>query len=163
MKPFSLIVAVSENEVIGHQGRLPWHLPRDLSFFRRVTWGGILVMGRRTYESLPKPLPRRILWVLSRSQPKLPHAQVFPSWEAMLAHAYHEARSIFFIGGREVFLQALSLPYLSIYLTRVHGIFEGDTFLSLSDLQALALHEKIFFPADDRNPYPCTFEFRKKN
>lgn len=162
MKTFSLIVAVSENEVIGHRGRMPWHLPRDLKFFRRVTWGGILVMGRKTYQSLPFPLAHRVLWVLSKTVHSLPGAQVFSSWESMLAHAQHQPQSIFFIGGKEIFSRALELPALSVYLTRVHGIFEGDTFLDLNLLGQIPLQQKIFYPADQKNSYPCTFEFRKR-
>lgn len=132
----SLIVAASENNVIGKDNTLPWHLPDDLKYFRKVTKGHTVVMGRKTYESIGKPLPERRNIVISTTVKKIPGCEVFPSLgvaleELSLAHEHDE---VFIIGGARMFQEALmeimaDLSVRRIYLTRVHAEVDGDVFL----------------------------------
>jgi len=130
----ALIAALSwPRGVIGREGRLPWHIPMELRVFRELTWGGILVMGRRTYESLRRPaLPGRTLWVLSRHlqvPPETRGVQIFSSWEALLKAFPEAQKPVFFAGGEEIFRRALELPSLErLYLSWVMAEVEGDTY-----------------------------------
>jgi dihydrofolate reductase len=127
----SLVVARAENGVIGHQGGLPWHLPDDLRHFKAVTMGAPMVMGRKTFESLPKLLPGRPHIVLTRD----------PNWSsegAQVAHdvagaiALGEGPRLSVIGGAEIF--SLFLPLADrVELTEVHARPNGDTYLPAFD------------------------------
>lgn len=138
MKPFAIIVAVDENRGIGKAGKLPWHLPSDLKHFSKLTTGGTVIMGRKTWESLPdkyRPLPGRLNIVMSRS-PQL--SESLPDG-VFAAHSLSESvekagtaqptKSIFLIGGGELFQQALHHPECQrLFVTEVMGDFECDTF-----------------------------------
>lgn len=118
------IAAMSKNRTIGAQGRIPWHLSGDLKFFKRTTLGHIIVMGRKTYESIGKPLPGRENWVVSRTA-EIPHVRVLRSPELVLEPS--DGRHLFVIGGAELY--AALLPRCSeILLTRVPIEVSGDTF-----------------------------------
>src|SRR6267142_4762053 len=128
MKHFKAIAAMSENRVIGNGNTIPWHLPEDYKWFKKMTTGNIIVMGRKTYESIGKPLPNRTTIVLSRSPSNVSGVRVITdlkelgSLEAELA-----GREIFICGGAQVYEQAL--PMCSdLYLTLVKRNVEGDTF-----------------------------------
>ncbi len=127
-KPFKAIAAMSLNRVIGAGNEIPWHLPEDFKWFKRMTTGHVIVMGRKTFESIGKPLPNRTTIVLSRSPLKIPGVSVVAnlkelgSLEGKLA-----GREIFICGGAQVYEQAL--PMCSdLYLTLVKRNVEGDTF-----------------------------------
>jgi dihydrofolate reductase len=122
----SLLVAMSRNRVIGRGNRLPWHLPSDLRRFKRLTMGHTIVMGRKTYESIGRPLPGRRMVVLTRQ----------PDFAApdgvVVAHALREALGrnedeIFIVGGADLFAQTLPLAR-KLYLTLVEAEIEGDTY-----------------------------------
>lgn len=122
----SLIVAMAANRVIGRDGRMPWHLPGDLARFKRLTMGYPLIMGRRTYESIGRPLPGRKTLVLSRHpdyQP--PGCLVFPTLQAALDEVW-DYDEVFVCGGEEVYREALPLAQ-RIYLTELEREVEGDT------------------------------------
>ncbi|HEX5763996.1 MAG TPA: type 3 dihydrofolate reductase [Woeseiaceae bacterium] len=121
----SLIAAVAENGVIGRDGKLPWHLPDDFRWFKAQTLGKPVVMGRRTWESLGRPLPGRQNIVLTRqSDYAAPGATVVRSPEAALAAA-GDAEEVMVIGGGDVF--GMFLPRATrVYLTRVNAVVEGD-------------------------------------
>jgi dihydrofolate reductase len=154
----SLIAAATEAGVIGVNGGLPWHLPADLKRFKHITLGHHLIMGRRTFDSIGKPLPGRTSLVLTRSAPAAQSA----SDEAVrrvdsLAQALDVARAAgeteaFVIGGGEIF--ALALPLAErIYLTRVDAEIEGDTTIPSLDpglWQEVAREEH---PADERHAF----------
>ncbi|MDD4319260.1 MAG: dihydrofolate reductase [Candidatus Peribacteraceae bacterium] len=126
----SLIVAASENNVIGKDGRLPWSLPNDLKFFRERTEGKPVLMGRKTYESIGRPLPNRENIVITRRQGlKIPGCTVVHSLAEALKYCEERlhAKELFVIGGSEIFQQALPLAN-RVYLTRVHAQIEGDAF-----------------------------------
>jgi dihydrofolate reductase len=139
MRPFKAIAAMSENRVIGCGGKIPWHLPEDFRFFRQMTVGNILVMGRKTFQMVGRPLPDRHTIVLSRrfkkpreimDQPELGlfrfgTFEIAPRLEAI--DYSKDKREIFICGGGQVYAEAL--PFCSdLYLTRVKRAVEGDTF-----------------------------------
>lgn len=153
----SLIVAASENGVIGHNGTLPWHLPKDLKHFKATTLGGTLLMGRKTWDSIGKPLPKRRSLVMSRNPGfEAPGAEVFPDLDTSLAAANGEDE-LFVIGGAALY--RLTLPRADrLYLTRVHAEIEGDVFLPAIDFSQWKLLEETAHPADERHAYPFTFQ-----
>lgn len=122
----SLIVAVSENGVIGRANRLPWRLPEDLQRFRRLTTGHPVIMGRKTFESIGKPLPGRTSIVVSRTE-RFPGTITARSLDEALEEAARApgADATFVIGGGEVYREALPLA-ARIHLTRVHARVDGD-------------------------------------
>lgn len=125
----SLIVAVAENGVIGHNNQLIWHLPNDLKQFKRLTTGHCIIMGRKTFDSIGKPLPNRTSLIISRNTDFQIEGCITVS---SLENAILEAKKIeneeaFIIGGAEIY--RLALPIIDkIYLTEVHHEYEGDTF-----------------------------------
>ncbi|MCQ4348664.1 dihydrofolate reductase [Pseudomonas stutzeri] len=131
--PLALIAALADNRVIGIDNRLPWHLPADLKHFKALTLGKPIIMGRKTWDSLGRPLPGRLNLVVSRQAGlALDGAEVFPSLEAAIARADAWARAqgvgeLMLIGGAELYAQGLPLA-ARLYLTRVHLSPEGDAF-----------------------------------
>ncbi len=125
MKKFKAIAAMAENRVIGNQGDIPWHLPEDFKWFKQTTMGAILVMGRKTYESIGRPLPGRETFVLSRPPREIRGVHSFTNL-GMLDHLETD-KTIWIAGGGEIYKQML--PRCSeLYLTRVHCKAEGDAF-----------------------------------
>lgn len=120
------IAAMSENRVIGKNGSLPWHLPEDFRWFKEKTMGGILVMGRKTYESISRALPGREIYVLSRRSTPLAGVKRLSTPEAI--NELKTDKTIWIAGGAQIYEQAL--PFCSeLYLTRVHKEVErGDAF-----------------------------------
>lgn len=143
---FSIVVATTESRVIGNEGRIPWRLPSDLKHFVAITTGHVVVMGRKTYESLPdrfRPLPNRTNIVLSRQHLKYPGAIVFSSWDS-IREMFQPTEEIFVIGGADIYRQALSFPETTkVHLTLVKGDHQGDT----------------FFPEIDPQEWDVTFSF----
>lgn len=127
----ALVVAMDANNLIGADNALPWHLSADLKHFRRLTMGHALVMGRRTYESIGRPLDGRENIVVSRNPALvIPGVVVCTAVDAALAYAGERSGAVFVIGGAQIFLEALPRSE-RIYLTRLHGAFEGDTYFPL--------------------------------
>lgn len=126
----SLIAAVAQNGVIGHQNRLPWRLPEDLRRFKQVTLGHPIVMGRKTYESLGRPLPERENWVLTRQAALVaPGARVASTLAEVIQACAPRAAELFVIGGAEIYAMALDAGLVDrVYLTRVMKDFEGDAY-----------------------------------
>jgi len=122
-RPFEAIAAMALNRVIGCQGRLPWHLPEDFRWFRQTTMGHVLVMGRRTFESVGRPLPGRVPIVLTRRSFHWPGVHVAHDWDQVRTIA--AGRRTFICGGAEIYRQAL--PWCSdLYLTLVQREVPGD-------------------------------------
>lgn len=129
---FKAIVAMSENRVIGNNGAIPWHLAEDFKWFKRTTMGCILLMGRKTYESIGRPLPGRETIVLSRQAHSISGVRVLSDLAEMTR--LETEKTIWIAGGSEIYRQ--SLPLCSeILLTRVHRTVEGDTFFPLFEDQ----------------------------
>jgi dihydrofolate reductase len=126
MKPFKAIAAMSLNRVIGRGNQIPWHLPEDFKWFKRMTTGQVIVMGRKTYESIGRPLPQRTTVVLTRSSGAIPGVLTVSSLEDVHRAVGGGDREIFICGGAQVYEQAL--PWCSdLYLTIVKREVEGDT------------------------------------
>lgn len=124
--PVTLVAAVARNGVIGRDGRLPWHLPDDLRHFKEVTMGGTLVMGRRTYESIGRPLPgRRTIVVTRRPDWSAEGVDVAPSIETALEMAGDG--KVFVVGGAEVYAQTLDLAD-ALEITEIDAAPAGDTY-----------------------------------
>jgi len=125
MKHFNAIAAVSLNRVIGQGNRIPWHLPEDLKWFKKKTVGKVVVMGRKTFEGLGKPLPNRTTIVLSRTQFSWPGVQTVSDLAGI--ELASETREVFLCGGAQVYQQFLPLCS-DLYLTLVNRVVEGDAF-----------------------------------
>jgi dihydrofolate reductase len=151
-----LVAAVADNGVIGRGLALPWHLPADLAHFRRLTLDKTILMGRRTWESLPGPLPRRRHLVLTRDPDfAAPGATLVGSLAAALAAAAGEAE-LMVVGGASLY--ALTLPLAECFhLTRVHAEVAGDTHFPLWDPAEWPETARQYHPADARNPIAMTF------
>lgn len=122
----SVIVAMAANRVIGHENRLPWHLPADLKHFKATTLGKPVVMGRRTWESIGRPLPGRTNIVITRDTAYTAEGCVVVHSLDEAIRAAGEAAEVMIIGGAGLYRQALSLAD-TLYLTLIHGEFAGDT------------------------------------
>ncbi|MBC7553757.1 MAG: dihydrofolate reductase [Taibaiella sp.] len=156
----SFVVAAAENNAIGKDNTLPWRLPEDLKFFKRTTTGKAVVMGRKTYQSLGKPLPGRLNVVLSRTAGlALPEGVLlFADLKAALA-ALEETgiEEACIIGGGVIFELAMPLAE-RLYLTRVHAVVDGDTFFPAIDHSHWLLKWEKKHEADEKHLYPFTFQ-----
>jgi dihydrofolate reductase len=156
----SAIVAIGKNGVIGREGNLPWHLPDDLKRFRALTWGKPIIMGRRTFESIGRPLPGRTNIILTRQPEYRAEGCVVASSpaEAFSLAASGGAAEAVVIGGSEVFERLLPRCD-TVYLTIVEGIFEGDVFFPVTPLDSpdWEVVEEQLHPADARNPFATRF------
>lgn len=155
----SIIVAVAENNVIGKDNKLPWHLPADLKYFKQTTAGHPVIMGRGTYESLGKPLPGRTNIILTRQ----PHYQadgciITGNLESAIAQARNTGTDeAFILGGGDIFRQAL-LYARRIYLTRILHHFDGDTFFPELNAVDWKLTSEILHQPDEKNKYAFAFQ-----
>ena len=159
----SLVVAASENNAIGKNGQLLWHLPNDLKFFKNTTWGFPVIMGRKTFESVNKPLPGRTNIVITSK----------PDWEAkgvITVRSLEESiqkvgetnsKQAFIIGGGEIYKQSMDIAD-KIYITRVHANLEGDTFFPTIDKSKWQLIEDEIFEIDEKHAYSYSFQIWEK-
>ncbi len=156
MTQVALVVAADEHGGIGHGGGLPWHLPEDLKRFKSLTMGKPILMGRRTWDSIGRPLPGRRSVVISR-QPGLTieGAEVHRSLEAALA-AVADASVACVIGGGEIYREALPRADV-VYLTRVHASVPADTFLPPLDPRQWEEVAREDRPADERHAHAVSF------
>ncbi len=155
----SVVVAKAQNGVIGKNNALPWHLPKDLAHFKRVTLGKPVIMGRLTYESIGRPLPGRANIVVSRQAGwSAEGVQVANSLEAAieLGASNDGVSEVMIIGGASLYQQAMGLID-RVYLTEIHADIDGDA--RFDALQADAWQEvnRTFVPADERNRYDMSF------
>jgi dihydrofolate reductase len=156
----SHIVAVEKNHGMGFQNQLPWHLPVDLKFFKTTTLNRHILMGRKTFVALGKPLPNRTSLVISRN-PSLHQDGVtlFDDIAKGVEFAKNQNETeLFIIGGAEIFNQTLDVVDV-IYLTRLEGEFECDCFYPYSEmLKNFNLDSSTTHSADEKNKYTCHFE-----
>ncbi len=161
----SLIVAMTEQRVIGLNGQLPWHIPEDLKRFKKITMGHPIIMGRKTLESIGRALPGRQNIVLTRKPESIsiPHIQVASNFKEALNLCDSKASECFAIGGFSVYEEALPLTQ-QLYLTLVHKEYEGDTFFPKfnlhSDFHILEREEKSH-PKDPQLTYSFITATRK--
>jgi dihydrofolate reductase len=160
--PVSLIVAATRNQVIGRDNQMPWHLPADLRYFKQRTLGKPIIMGRKTWESLGRPLPGRLNIVVTRQiDIALEGAEVFADLQAAIERGQEWASEqgvdeVMVIGGGQLYQQALALTQ-RVYLTRIDLELEGDTFFPVLDAQQWQQTEAQAHPAQDQEP-GYTFE-----
>jgi dihydrofolate reductase len=121
------VAAMGANRVIGRDGELPWHIPGDLKFFKQLTTGGTILMGRKTHDSIGRPLPKRRNLVLSRTGSGAEGVEVFSSLDE-IDRTVPSDEKIYVIGGAEVYRLTMD-RWDEVYLTRIEGDHEGDTFL----------------------------------
>lgn len=157
-KNVSIIVVVDEKNAIGRNGDLLCYLPNDLKHFKTITSGHTVIMGRRTFESLPKgALPNRTnIVITSDNAENYPNCIVVRSLEEALSHGMEDSQ-LFIIGGGQLYRSAL--PFVNtLYLTRIHHIFDdADTFFPEIDFNRWKLIEKEEHKADEKNKYDYTF------
>jgi len=155
----SLIVAAAENNAIGKDNQLLWHLPNDLKFFKNTTWGGVVIMGRKTFESVNKPLPGRVNLVITKQKNwQAENVLIADSIEAAIQLATEEGfKEIFIIGGGEIYKESMSLSN-RIYLTRVHTNVKGDTFFPEMNEQEWKMISSNKFYSDEKHAFDYSFQ-----
>lgn len=155
----SLVVAATENNVIGKDNKLLWHLPNDLRFFKNTTWAMPVIMGRKTFDSMGKPLTGRTNIVITRQAGWKPAGvKVVQNMEEAITEASHtDAREAFVIGGGEIFKQSMPLAH-KIYMTRIHATLEGDTFFPPISPVEWKLVSNLDFKADEKHAFPYSFQ-----
>lgn len=157
----SLVVAAAENNAIGKNNQLLWHLPRDMKFFKNVTWAMPVVMGRKTFESMGgKPLAGRKNIVITRQADwKKDGVSVVNSLDAAIALAKDiDYKELFVIGGGEIYKQAFDKAD-KIYMTRVHASLNGDTFFPAIDESKWKLVSNMDNSKDEKHAYDYSFQF----
>jgi dihydrofolate reductase len=157
----SMIVAADEKNGIGKNNELLCHLPADLKYFKHLTTGHAILMGRKTYESIGKPLPNRTNIIISRNTNALEGCHVFNSIEAGIdfAKTLNETE-LFIIGGDSIYQQSLALTN-AVYLTRIHHVFSADAFFpSLENDWQITSETKHL--ADEKNKFDYSFQTFEK-
>ena len=156
-----MIVASSNNGVIGKTGQIPWHQPADLKYFKSVTLNKAIIMGRKTWESLGRPLPKRRNMVLTRDANfQAEGVEVFSSMTAVLDTVDHVEAVI--IGGGEIY--RLAMPHVkTLWWTRIKAEVEGDAVFSEPDLNEFKLVSSVFRENDENNPLDMEYQVYQKN
>ena len=163
----SLVVAFAKDNAIGANNKLLWHLPNDLKFFKNLTWGMPIIMGRKTFVSIAgKPLPGRINIVITRDKSSLPVQEnlwVVSSIEDAIEKASEtDCNEAFIIGGGEIYKQSISIAN-KIYLTRVDAVFSDATvFFPILDEKSFQLIDSVPMEKDEKHSFPYTFETWEK-
>jgi dihydrofolate reductase len=153
-----IIVAISKNRVIGDSNKLIWHLPSDLKRFKEITTGHPIVMGRKTYQSIGRPLPNRRNIIVTRDEEfEVEGCEVVNSIEEALLLTNSDC---FIIGGGEIYKQSLNLAE-QIYMTQIDEEFEGDTTFPELD-RSWYVSKKEDFSSDEKNPYNYSFTFYER-
>ncbi|MFN7874375.1 MAG: dihydrofolate reductase [Pirellula sp.] len=155
-KPTHAVVAMANNGTIGRDGALPWHLRADLQLFRRLTMGHALLMGRKTYESIGKPLPGRDTFVLTKqANLEIPGVQTIRTIDDVYPQL--GTKILFVVGGAEIYRQLLPLCQV-IHLTKVLAEPVGDAKLSPIDLSNYRCTEQMYLPANAENDWPAMYQ-----
>ncbi|MAZ27896.1 MAG: diacylglycerol kinase [Cytophagaceae bacterium] len=152
----TIIAAAAENNALGKDNDLVWHLPDDFKRFKKLTTGHHIIMGRKTFESFPKPLPNRVHVVITRQKDYSPK-------DAIIVHSMDEALKVaqeddnaFIIGGGQIYELGMERA-THIELTRVHATFEADAFFPAIDEDKWKLVQEEFHPVDERHDYAFTY------
>ena len=161
MNKLSIIVATDEENGIGKNNQLLWHLPKDLAFFKKTTSGHAIIMGRKTFDSMGKALPNRRNIVISRKKDlEIIGAEVYHDLkDAQLACA--SEKEVFIIGGGEIYKQALHLVH-RLYLTKVHHTFEADTFFPMLEAKDWEVIIREDHQKDEKHAYDYSFIIMEK-
>ena len=157
-----MIAAVAENNALGKDNELVWHLPNDFKRFKELTSGHYIIMGRKTFESFPKPLPNRTHVVITRQQNYQPDGCIVVNSIENAIKACPENETIYIIGGGEIYNQALAFSD-TIEITKVHGEFEADAFFPEIKAEEWELVQSDFNAKDEKHLYDYTYQtFVKK-
>ncbi|UOE51566.1 dihydrofolate reductase [Mucilaginibacter sp. SMC90] len=151
----SIIVAIAKNHAIGKDNKLLWYLPNDLKHFKDVTTGHTVIMGRKTFDSVGKPLPKRRNIVITRQAISIEGCEVVPSVEAAIELCKTEDE-VFIVGGAEIYRQSIPLTN-RIYLTIIDQDFEGDTFFPELNSDEWQEKDREDFEPDEKNKYKYSF------
>ena len=159
----SAIVARAENRVIGKDNDLPWHLPEDLKWFKEKTMNHYVIMGRKSFESLPNPLPKRVNIVITRDRSYFHSGVVVVhSIDQALAYAHEQKQDeVFILGGGKIYTQTMDLWH-KLYLTEVHAAPDGDTTFPEIDFDRYNLIFEEAHKADEENQYDFTFKILER-
>ena len=156
MTDLSLIVAMDDNRLIGSNNNLPWRLPADLVFFKRTTMGKPIIMGRKTFVSIGKPLPGRRNIVITRDTAfSADGCEIANGIQAALSLC-SKVEEVMLIGGASLYRQTIDLA-TQLYITRIHHSFEGDTWFPEFDLNGWKQENREDHEADPNNPYAYSF------
>lgn len=153
----SLLVAMDKNRLIGKDNQLPWHLPADLAYFKKVTMGHPIIMGRKTFESIGRPLPGRTNIILTRNKNyEMEGCEVIHSIDDVQKMDEQMNEEIFVIGGAEIFKEVL--PFADrLYITKIEEVFEGDTFfpeINYDQWKEISVEQGV---TDEKNPYTYAY------
>jgi dihydrofolate reductase len=153
----TIIAAAAENNALGKDNQLVWHLPNDFKRFKEITSGHYIIMGRKTFESFPKPLPNRTHIIITRQKNyKVENCIVVNSIEKAI-EACPKDETIFIIGGAEIYNQSINLAD-KIELTRVHANFEADAYFPEIDLNKWKLVFEDYHSNDEKHNFDFTFQ-----
>lgn len=153
----SLLLAMDKNQLIGKDNDLPWRLPADLAYFKRVTMGHPIIMGRKTYDSIGRPLPGRENIIITRDTTyKAEGCKVIHSIDEIVKMSEETDQELFVIGGAEIFKEIL--PHSDrLYITEIEEEFEGDTYFPVFNKIEWKVISKEKGIKDEKNPYEYTF------
>lgn len=155
MTELTIIAACDNNNGIGYQGSLPWNIPRDIEFVKKLSLGKCILMGRKSFESLGHPLPMRRNIVLTRKKLCVPGIEIIDNINKLEILGESE---VMIFGGQQVY--ELTLPLANkIILTRVHGRFKVDRFFPIIPASDFICEKQEFYPVDENNPFAVTFQF----
>ncbi len=158
-----IIVAIANNNVIGNENRLIWHLPADLKHFKNLTMGHTMIMGRKTYESIGQPLKGRKTIIVTRQQDyQAPGCQIAHSLDDAIRMAKDE-KEVFVAGGAQIYQQVIDHPALKkMFVTRIYANFDGDSFFPAIDPEKWEPIDREDHDADEKNQYRYSFFTYKK-
>jgi dihydrofolate reductase len=151
----TIVVAIAENYAIGKNNQLLWHMPADLKHFKQITSGHTIIMGRKTYDSVGKPLPNRRNIIISRQDVTIPGCEVVKSVDEALELCTNE-EEVFIVGGAEIYRLAINKND-RIYLTIIHHSFDADSFFPEIDYMEWKQVSREDHPADEKHKYAYSF------
>ncbi len=152
----SVIVAIAQNGVIGHNNALLWHITEDMRYFRSVTQGHPIIMGRKTYDSIGRPLPKRHNIVITRQDIDIEGCSVVHSLDEALA-LLDEEQEAFVIGGAEIYAQAMPKAE-KLYITNIYASYQGDTHFPQWESQAWHMVQSQRFERGEEFEHPFSFD-----
>ena len=153
----TLIAAAAENNALGKNNDLIWHLPDDFKRFKAITSGHYIIMGRKTFESFPKPLPNRTHVIVTRQKNYNPENCIVVNSLEKAIEICPKDEDVFVIGGGEIYQQSIAIAD-KIELTRVHSTFEADTFFPEIDTTIWELVQEEFHPKDEKHLFDFSFQ-----
>lgn len=153
----TMIAAIAENNALGKDNDLLWHLPDDFKRFKQITSGHYIIMGRKTFESFPKPLPNRTHVIITRQKNYNPEGCIVVGSMEKAIEACPKNEDIFIIGGGEIYTLGMKFSD-SLEITRVHESFEADAFFPEIDLSVWKMIFEEYHPADEKHKYDFSYQ-----